>query len=112
MAGQKIADGGGADILAPADGRVGEVCRRPLAGDEGRNADCIILYETLAAPPLPVESGATFAETLKKAGIVGLGGGGFPGGTEVASALAAVYRQRCGKRTARFLRQGLIGGKR
>lgn len=79
-AGQKIADGGGADILAPADGRVGEVCRRPLAGDEGRNADCIILYETLAAPPLPVESGATFAETLKKAGIVGLGGGGFPAG--------------------------------
>ena len=67
--------GSGADILAPMSCRVAGFAQRPLAA--GGQAWCALLDELPPQPPLPVQA-ATLPALLKRAGVVGLGGGGFP----------------------------------
>lgn len=67
--------GSGADILAPMACRVAGFARKPLAA--GGNAWCVLLDELSPQTPSPVHADS-LPILLKRAGVVGLGGGGFP----------------------------------
>lgn len=86
VAGQLIARGGanGIDVVSPINGRVIGYATRPIANGDGQQRHpCLILQNTSPAPP-PANtvklsgSYATVPAQLKAAGILGLGGGGFP----------------------------------
>ncbi len=68
-----------ADCIAPRAGTVSDFRRQPLAN--GNDALCVILQDLDDTPTprlLPPLSATTLPQLLKRAGIVGLGGGAFP----------------------------------
>ena len=78
--GQLVADfeGLGAYIHSSVDGKVVDI-----------NDDEIVIepYETQSSDYIKIEKGNTIAETVKNAGIVGLGGAGFPTHVKLATDL-------------------------
>ena len=67
-----------ADVIAPADGVIGKTIHLPLATSPPQSATCLILNNARQAPPIPIDTSISILALLKKSGIVGLGGGGFP----------------------------------
>ena len=79
-AGQPLAIGRwGADTLAPLTGTVAAIDYRPPAMADTTPLLCVSLTELSTPPQTPtVPTDADWPSRLKRAGIVGLGGGAFP----------------------------------
>ena len=79
-AGETLARGRlAADVVAPAAGVVGKISRRVLAAPAAESAPCVSLHLAVDSPLPPLTVAADDMQTLlRKAGIVGLGGGAFP----------------------------------
>ena len=81
-----VAGDDGADICAPAAGRIGEINMRPLAATHTKNAACLMLEcekaggDFISHVPLSdvKPQNADPRPILKAGGIVGLGGGVIP----------------------------------
>ena len=74
----------GALVHAPTSGTISEISNRPTAAPDARMASCLTLIPDgkdqwlQAEKPQPPENPAAIIERIKDAGIVGLGGAGFP----------------------------------